>query len=228
MSIMKSLDRTMGEQGEVNALVISLILLGLLFIGTAVFGIWAFSGRQDYKNNSDAKVAAAVTASKQAVEAADAKQYAEAAKNPIATYIGPDAYGSVHVSYPKTWSAYVDAAGAYPVDAYFHPGYVPSTESKQTYNLRVRIVANTYSQELGHYSSYITNGTVTATPYSLPKVPSISGSRLSGAVFPSSPKASGTIVLLPLRDKTLEIWTESTDYLPDFEKYVLPNLTFIP
>lgn len=225
---MKSLDHSMGERGEVNALVVSLILLSILFIGAAVFGVWAFRGRQDYKNNSDAKVAAAVAANRQAVEAADAKQYAEAAKNPVATYIGPDAYGSVHVSYPKTWSAYVDVNGAYPLDAYFHPAYVPSTESKQTYNLRVRIVANAYSQELGHYSSYITNGTVTAAPYSLPKVPSITGSRLSGAVFPSIPKASGTTILIPLRDKTLEIWTESTDYLPDFEKYVLPNLTFAP
>ena len=228
MSIMKSLHVSTSEQGEVSVLVVSLILMSLLFVGAVTFGIWAFGGRQDYKNNSDAKVATAVAASKQAVQAADAKQYAEAAKSPIATYVGPDAYGSVHVGYPKNWSAYVDTGSSYPLDAYFHPGYVPSTQSKQTYNLLVRIVANAYSQELARYSSIIANGTVKATPYSLPKVPSVTGVRLSGAIFPDNPKSSGNSVLIPLRDKTLEVWIESNDYLPDFEKYVLPNLTFVP
>lgn len=228
MSIMKSLPRIADERGEVNALLLSLVAVAVLFVAAASFGVWAFGSRQDYKNNSDAKVAAAVLADKQTVQTADAKQYAEAAKNPVATYLGPDAYGSVHVSYPKTWSAYVDTNGGYPLDAYFHPGYVPSTDSRQTYNLRVRVEATAYSQALSHYSSYISNGTIKAVPYSLPKVASVTGVRLSGAIFSANPKSSGSIVLLPLRDKTLEIWTESNDYLPDFEKYVLPNFTFEP
>lgn len=222
---MKSLRNTVGE---VNALLLSLILLGCLFVGAAVFGVWAFGSRQDYKNNSDVKVAAAVAADKQTVQAADAKQYAEAAKNPVATYVGPDAYGSVHISYPKTWSAYIDTGGAYPVDAYFHPGYVPSTQSKQTYNLRVRITTSTYDQQMAQYTTFISNGTIKATPYSLPKVPSVTGMQLSGAIFPDNPKSSGNMVLIPLRDKTLVIWVESNDYLADFQKYVLPNFTFVP
>ncbi|HSX07239.1 MAG TPA: hypothetical protein VLG92_05980 [Candidatus Saccharimonadia bacterium] len=225
---MKSLRGTASEQGEVNALLVSLILLSVLFIGVTIFGVWAFSGRQDYKNNSDTKVAAAIAADKQAVQVADAKQYAEAAKNPVITYAGPDAYGSVHISYPKTWSAYVDTSGAYPLDAYFHPGYVPSTQSKQTYNLRVRVATTTYDQQLNQYTTFISNGNIKAAPYSLPKVPSVTGIKLSGAIIPGNQKSSGTMVLIPLRDKTLEIWTESNDYLADFEKYVLPNLTFVP
>jgi len=228
MSIMKTRQNTLDERGEVNALLLSVIALAMLFLGALAFGVWAFNGRQDYKNNSDAKVVAAVAANKQAVQAADAQQYAEAAKNPVATYVGPDAYGSVHISYPKTWSAYIANGGAYPLDAYFHPDYVPSLQSGQTYNLRVRIVASAYSQDLNRYATYIAKGSIVATPYSLPKLPSVTGMELTGSIFPSAPTTQGAIVLLPLRDKTLEIWTESSDYLADFNKYVLPGTTFEP
>lgn len=212
-----------------NVLLVPVIALSVLFVGAASFAVWAFSGRQDYKNNSDAKVAAAVEADKQAVQAADAKQYAEAAKSPIKTYVGPDAYGSVHISYPKTWSAYIDTnSSSFPLDAYFHPDFVPSIQSKQTYNLRVQIVAQPYDSEMNRYKTNITSGKITAVPYSLPKVPSVVGTKLSGAVLQSDQAAPGTMVLLPVRDKTLEVWTESNDYLGDFNTYVLPNLTFAP
>lgn len=229
MSIMNTTKIGWDERGSVDVLLIPLLVLSLLFIGAASFAVWAFNGRQDYKNHSDAKVAAAVAANKQSVQAADAKQYAEAAKSPLKTYVGPDAYGSVHIVYPKTWSAYIDTtSSSTPLDAYFHPDFVPSTQSRQTYNLRVQVVARAYSDELANYTSRITQGSVTAVPYSLPKVPNIVGTKLSGQIFSSSQAAPGAIVLLPLRDKTLEIWTESNDYLPDFNTYVLPNMTFSP
>lgn len=212
-----------------DGLLLPVIVLAVLFVMSAGFAVWAYGGRQDYKKNSDAKASLAVTANTQKVQAADAVQYAEAAKNPLKTYIGPDAYGSVHISYPKTWSAYIDTSSSgTPLDAYFHADYVPSIQSKQTYQLRVQVVARAYSTELNQYTSYITRGTVKAAAYTLPKVPSVTGTKLSGAVFPSIPTASGVMVLVPLRDKTLEIWTESNDYLADFTTYILPNITFSP
>jgi hypothetical protein len=51
---------------------------------------------------------------------------------------------------------------------------------------------------------------------------------LTGAVMPGSPTNNGILVLLPMRDKTLKIWTESTAYFTDFNTYILPNLTFSP
>ena len=218
-----------GEQGSLNVLLIPVVLLTLLFIAAASFAIWAYGSRQDYKKNSDSKVASAIAANKLAVQAADAKQYAEAAKNPLKTYVGPDAYGSIHIAYPKTWSAYVDTTVAStPLNAYFHNDYVPSIASKQTYDLRVEVLAASYDRVMGQYTSMINRGTVTAAPYSLPKVPSIAGMTLSGTIFPNDPKGSGTMVVLPLRDKTLEVWTESPSYLPDFNANILPNLTFSP
>lgn len=218
-----------GEQGNVNVLLVPVVLLSLLFITATGFAFWALSGRQDYKNNSDTKASAAVAANKLVVQAADAKQYAETAKNPLKTYTGPDAYGSVKVTYPKTWSLYVDSSdSSHPLDAYFHTDYVPAADAKQTYNLRVQVVAQSYSSQLSQYSSLVQTGKVTTVPYSLPKVPNVAGVELTGAVFLDNQTGSGTMIVLPLRDKTLKIWTESSNYLPDFTTYILPNLTFSP
>jgi hypothetical protein len=219
----------MGERGSVDALLVPMIVLAVLFVAAAAFAVWAFAGRQDYKNNSDAKAAAAVAADKEVVQAADARQYAEAAKSPLKTYIGPDAYGAVHIGYPKTWSAYIDTSNTgKPLDAYFHADYVPALASKQTYQLRVQVVGQSYSSEINRYSGKVKQGLVTATPYSLPKVSSVVGVQLSGQILASSQTAGGSMVLLPVRDKTLEVWTESNDYLPDFTTYILPNLSFSP
>lgn len=219
----------MGELGEMNVLIFPVALLAILFIGTAGFAYWAYSGRQDYKNNSDAKVAAAVQSNTQYVQSQDAKQYAEAAKNPLKVFTGPDAYGSVKVSYPKTWSAYVDTTNSNaPLDAYFHYDFVPSTQSQQTYNLRVQVNSQSYSNVLNQYNELIKSGKVTAAPYSLPKVSSIVGTKLTGSVLLENTQGVGTMILIPLRSTTLEVWTESNDYLPDFNNYILPNLTFSP
>ncbi|MEJ0073756.1 MAG: hypothetical protein WDN27_06870 [Candidatus Saccharibacteria bacterium] len=218
-----------GDQRGVNVLLLPLVLLLVLFLGAVGFSVWAYGSQQDYKNNTDAKIATAVAADKQSVQAADAKQYAEAAKSPLKSYTGPDAYGSVKVEYPKTWSAYVDtSSSSTPLDAYFHEDYVPSTQSKLTYNLRVQVDTQSYDNVLSQYASKVKNGTVTATPYSLPNVTGVTGTMLAGNIFNSSQSGAGTIVLLPLRANTLEIWTESNDYLSDFNTYILPNLTFSP
>ena len=227
---MSSMKKTWGEQGAVNVLLIPVILLAVLFIGSAAFGFWAFGGRQDYKNNSDQKVAVASDIVKKSVQAQDAKLYAEQAKQPLTMYIGPDSYGSVRVVYPKTWSTYVDLQNSSaPLDAYFHTGYVPAiTTQGSTYNLHVQVMAQNYSSVLTQYSSVITSGDVQAIPYALPKVPSVTGTQLVGKVFLDDPTGSGEIILLPLRDKTLAISTQSPSYFADFKTYILPNLTFSP
>lgn len=226
---MSSMKNTWGERGSTDVLLVSVILLALLFIGAAGFGFWAFTERQDYKNNVDAKVADAQDATKKQVQATDAKQYAEAAKNPLKTYSGPDAYGSVKVQYPKTWSLYVDAANAStPVDAYFHTDYVPSVAARQTYNLRVRVVANSYDAVSKQYAGAAKTGKVSSEVYTLPKLASVQGVKLTGQILPSDSKVVGVMVLLPIRDKTLQVWIESASFLPDFTTYILPNLTFAP
>lgn len=218
-----------GQQGSADALLLPLIIASVLFVGAASFGVWAFMGRQDYKNHSDAKVQAAVTANTKKVQEQEAAKFAEEAKNPLKEFKGPDAYGGLRVSYPKTWSAYTEASSTnVPLDAYFHTDFVPATQSKQTYQLRVEITDRPYDTELARYKSNIDRGLIRAAAYSLPEVSSVVGTRLDGAVVLGNSSVNGSLVIVPLRDKTLRIWTESNDYLADFNNNILPNVTFSP
>lgn len=215
------------QKGEINILLIPLILVVLLFIGAASFAFWAFNSRQDYKNNSDKKVNTAVEAATQATQATDAKKYAEAAKQPLKTYAGPEAYGSVHLVYPKTWSAYVDTtSSSFPVNGYLYPDVVPGVNDQTaTFALRLQVVAQSYSQVMSQYSNLAKNGKVRVVPYKLPKIDSVVGSRVDGQITTTK---QGSMVVLPMRDKTLKIWTESNQFLPDFNNNVLPNTSFSP
>lgn len=217
------------QRGELNVLLIPVILLALLFVGAASFAVWAYGSQQDYKNNSDEKAAAAVEANKKVIQSADATKYAEAAKQPLKLYVGPDAFGSLKLNYPKTWSAYViavDASGGTPLDAYFNPDYVPGVGNQSSsFALRVKILTQSYSSIVSQYTSTVKQGKATATPYKLPKLPSVIGTRIEGQLAQNK---QGSMVILPLRDKTLEIWTESDTYKNDFNNNILANTTFSP
>lgn len=219
--------RAWDERGELNILLIPVILLVLLLVGAGAFAVWAYSGRQDYKNNVASKVSAAVETSKTNVQAADAKQYAEAAKQPFKVYVGPEAYGSVHISYPKTWSGYVDTtSNSTPVNGYFYPDVVPSINDKNSsFALRIQLLQTPYDQVVSQFSSQVKQGVITITPYALPRVPSVVGVRIDGQITTTK---QGSMIVLPMRDKTLEIWTEANTFLSDFNTNILPNITFSP
>lgn len=200
------------------------VSLTVLLVGALSFGIWAFSSRQDYKNNVDEKIAAAVKVAVDKNSSAKDNQFAEEAKQPLKTYITPTTFGSVVIKYPRTWSAYVDESGSdNPIDGYFHPNFVPGLQSNTTFALRLQVVSNAYSDELGQFKD---NGSdVSIRPYRAPKVRGTLGVRIQGQIAENK---QGTLILLPLRDKTLKIWTESNQYSADLDKFILPNLTFSP
>lgn len=189
--------------------------------------MWAYSSQQHYKNDSDQIVAKAVATNTTKVQKEESDKYAEAAKQPLKVYAGPEAYGSVHVSYPKTWSGYVNTyGGSTPLDAYFYPDVVPSVnDPDSSFALRVQVVTQSYDQVVNQYTSSLSQKKVTVTPYALPKVQNIVGVRIDGQLSSSK---QGSLVLIPVRDKTLKIWTEASDFKPDFDSIILPNITFSP
>jgi len=216
------------QHGSMNVLLIPFILVVLFLIAAGAFAVWAFNGRQDFKNHTDQKIASAVEIAKKDTAAADAKQFAEAAKQPLKTYTGPEAYGSIIIKYPRTWSAYVSETdgSSTPVDGYFQPDVVPSILSQTvTFALRLQVVQITYDQVLTQFSGLVKAGSVTVTPFKAPNVPGVVGSRIDGQITTTK---RGSMILLPLRDKTLKLWTESSQYQPDFNNNILPNFSFSP
>jgi hypothetical protein len=216
------------ERGALNALLIPLVLVSLVFVLTLVFAIFAYGSMQDYKTNSDQKSAAAVQTAIQKEDTKKAAEFAEASKSPLKTYSGPAAYGSLQVQFPKTWSAYVKepTGGDGTLDGFFNSGFVPSTETdSNSYALRVKILNQAYASVIQTLQGTIKNGKLTATPYAFPKVPNTIGTKVSGAIQPTK---QGTMVIVPLRANTLEVWTEGTAGQADFDNFILPNLSFAP
>lgn len=220
------------QDGAVSGLGLSFGLTVVLLIAAIVFGAWAYSSRQDYKNNVDAKINAAVQVAKQQESNAKDQQFAQEEKNPLKTYNGPEAFGSLAVAYPKTWSGYVvasDSGSNSPMDGYFYPGVVPSVSDQgSVYALRISVLGQSYSQTIQNLSSLQTSANApTVTPYALPKVPQTVGVKVTGTL-PVSNQRSGTMVILPLRSQTLEIWTEGDQFASDFNNIILPNFSFSP
>ena len=216
------------QNGAVSGVAISLVFAILLLFGAIGFGAWAYTSRQDYKDNVDAKVSVAEDAARKDESIKKDKQFAEDYKKPLKTYIGPDAYGSLVITYPKTWSGYVDDTGTgnATVDGYFAPGVVPSKEDKDSvFALRVQIVNQTYSQTLKALESSQEDGKLKAEAYALPKLPKVVGVKVTGEL---DSQKTGTMVILPLRSQTLQIWTEGTQYLNDYNNNILPNFSFSP
>lgn len=209
--------------------IIIIVLLILLFLGASAFAVWAFMQRQDYKNNSDKKAAAAVEiANKKLKEELD-KQFAEAEKNPNKTYTSPSQDGNISFAYPKTWSSYVveQNTGAMPLDGFFQPNFVPNiTGDLNTYALRMQLLAQDYNSILLQYQSNIKKGTLKSTPYTDQNVKgSAVGVRLDGQLTPTK---QGSMIVIPIRDKVLKLWTENSNMQGDFNNVVLKTLTFSP
>ena len=219
----------LNQRGAINVLLIPLVIVAILFVASAGFGVWAFSSRADYKSNSDKKVAAAVTEARADQKSLDDAEFAEEIKKPYDSYIGPAAYGNITVYYPKTWSSYVveaERGGSTPVAAWLYPNNVPSvTNIDNNFALRVELVTSTYQSVLDQFKGRLDKGSASIQPYTLPKVPSVVGSRVEGQI---TERKQGTMVIFPLRNMTLKVWTESTDFKGDFDTHILPNLSFIP
>lgn len=208
-------------------LIISLVLTVLLLLGALGFGGWSFARMQDYKNNSDKKSAEAVAKAEEALSKKKDAEFAEESKKPTKAYLGPATTGSVGFSYPKTWSAFVTAEdkASIPVEGYFHPDVVPGIQSDTSFALRIQVLNQAYDQVLKQFESSVKTGKAKISAYRAPKVDSVLGSRIEGAIAQNK---QGYMVVLPLRDKTLKIWTEADTFRGDFDNTVLSTLTFSP
>ncbi|HXH26829.1 MAG TPA: hypothetical protein VNG90_02955 [Candidatus Acidoferrum sp.] len=208
------------ERGLVNPLVIVVIILALLVISSGGFGVWSYMNYVDQRDNVTQKVQDAVSAAVAKQSSTDAAKFAEEAKLPTVQFVGPSDLGSVKFNYPKTWSGFVasNTNGAY--QAYFQPGLVPPISTNSQYALRVSILGVPYDAILATFQNLMTNGSITAAAVT---AGGETGIRLEGKI---ESNVNGVMVIMKIRDQTLEIYTESRSFQPDFDKTILPSLTF--
>lgn len=218
----------MRKLNQSGSLLVPFVLVLVLLIASIGFGAWAFTNMQDYKNNSDKKSAVAAAAAADAKAKEKDAAFAEAEKSPVKNYKGPETYGGISFDYPKTWSAYVSETGKSnsPIDGYFQRNYVPDISSDIAFALRIQVVNTGYEQVLKTFDNPVKTGKAKVSAYRAPKVDSVLGSMVEGELV--SGKKQGTMVILPLRDKTLKIWTEGSESLGDFNNTILASMTFAP
>ncbi len=225
---MSSMRVRSNQSGEMNILLLPLIFMSLFFVAAAGFGLWAFTSRQDYKNNSDQKVAAAVDTARKEEGIAKDKAFAEQEKSPLTSYEGPSAFGSVRIQYPKTWSTYVHSTASQPLDTYLSPRVVSSTQdTNSVYALRIQVLPQNYTSVIKSLEGQIKTKVITAAPFAFPQVPDVIGTRIDGQIRPNK-KTTGSMIIMPLRDKTLQVTTESPEFAKDFNTTIIPNFVYSP
>ncbi len=212
------------EQGSVS--IVLAIGFGLLFVVTSAFGIWAYTERQSYKNDVDAKIDDAVAVAVQAESTRKDAEFVEKEKSPVRSYTGPEVYGNLTFDYPKTWSVYVDENSSGTVlDFYAYPKILPEFNSGLPYALRVKIVAGDYDDQVAAINTRVDKGLMTSSAFRPEKNDSVLGIKGDGNL---GEDREGSVVLLPLRDRTISFVTESQEFVNDFNKYVLPSINYQP
>lgn len=204
------------EQGSVNGGIVTIVLLAVALAGLVGLSVWLYGQYNEYKNNSDEKVVAAVSSAKLKQAEDDAKKFEEKEKEPNARFAGPDDYGRLTFSYPKTWSLYVADDGSDRGDykAFLNPVAVPPTEKENRFALRVEIRNDKFEDVVGEFNSLVTEGELKSSATS---ANGVSGTRYDGKF---SDTIRGAAVVYKLRDKTVVIYTDANTFKPDFENII--------
>lgn len=211
------------QSGSVSLIVA--VVFGILFVAAAVFGAWAFTERGTYKNDSDRLVAEAVDVAVQTAEVEKEAEFVEREKSPYKTYVGPETYGSISFDYPKTWSLYDNSGtSATGINLYGSPGVVPAVSNDGVYALRLELLSKNYDSELASWQRLVEKGDMTSIAFRPKNVDNVLGVRLEGSI---SKDKKGVVIIMPLRDKTIKLSTEATQFVGDFD-ILTETLNFVP
>lgn len=213
-----------GQEG-ISSVGVLVAVLVVVTLGLGGFGIYSYSQYRDQKDNVDTIVASAVSDAKKAQTTADNADFAQREKLPTRAFDGPTDLGSVHFSYPKTWSVYIgsgDGSSNATYTAYLNPGTVPTVNSETQYALHLSIENRDYETVLNTYAPAVKKGTLKS---SIVTTNGLSGTRIDGTF---SKTIEGSAAIFKVRDKTLTIQTDSPTYRTDFDNTILPSLTFTP
>lgn len=212
------------NHNQVGSVIVT-VLLVVALVSSLGFGMWAFSDAQSAKSDVDTQIANATAAAVKEAEDAKDAEFAEEEKNPFKRYIGSETYGTLSFDFPKSWSVYeVDNTSNAILNFYAHPNSIPGLENDVNFAFRVQILDSPYESEAGRLQSAADNGSVAVEPFRAENVPSELGIFATGEVVNNK---QGAMVILPQRDKTFRLWTESETFVADFQN-IIATIDFVP
>ncbi len=204
------------QRGAASVWLIMTIILSITTIAAAGFLIWALINYFDQKDNVDSKVTVAVNQAVKEQADKDSAAFLEKEKEPFRRFVGPEDYGRLQFTYPKTWSAYVaaDTSNSNTFTAYLNPELVPPISNSTRVGLRVTIESKDYEDVIRSYQNLIKKGDLTSSSVS---ADGEAGTRLDG-LFTKDIK--GSAVVFKIRDKTVTLRTDAETFKNDFDRLV--------
>lgn len=218
--------KTQHHSGQVSGWMIATISLIVLVLALGSLAIWALLNYQEQKANVDSKIEVAVAEARRDQSEEEQKKFLEEEKNPRREFAGPDDYGRLSFSYPKTWSVYV---GQDPIAtgrsgdylAYLHPLVVPPTGGRdQQFAVRVSILGESYDVHLKKYERLIEDGGLRSSTVTINGEESV---RLDGSF---SDAVRGSAVVFKIRDRTAVVRTDADTFRHDFNE-LIKTISFI-
>ena len=201
------------QSGGINGLLIAVIGLSLLAIGLIGSTIYFYQEYDAKRTNVNGQIQLAEVQAKKDQADEDEAKFAQREKEPNRNFVGPDDYGRLTFSYPKTWSVYIskDASTGGDYEAYLNPVVVPPVSSQQKYALRVSILTRDYGSVIEQYASLVKQGDLKSSVYT---ANGQTGTRLDGTF---SNDVRGAVVVFKIRDKTVVLQTDADTFKPDFD-----------
>ena len=203
---------------------IETILVVLMFVAAAGFvGLFIWQNTEWEKANTDLEnrkeEAREIARAEQ--EELDSVYYKKRAADAYDTFTAPDNYGQVSFRYLKTWSVYVanDANKGGNFEAYLNPGKVEAVGVATINALRVMIWDQPWDTVIKKYDNLVTTGKLDMLKI---QVGGGDANRYDGEF---SKDIKGTMVLIKIRDKTVELRTDSVEFRPEFE-VMLDTITY--
>lgn len=214
------------EKGAVDGWMISTIGLIVLVIAFGSLAIWSWVNYNEARTDVDGKVALAEAQAKKEQAEEDEAKFAEREKEPRREFTGPDDYGRLSFTYPKTWSVYVDkdptaGSSAREYQAYLHPIVVPSIGVRdQQFAVRVSILNENYDAYLKKFDRQLDDGSLRSSTVSINGENAV---RLDGNF---SDKIRGSSVVFKIRDKTAVVQSDADTFKHDFDT-LIKTITFV-
>src|SRR3989344_6030028 len=182
------------------------IVATIIAIGLGVLAIYYVLQYNKEKTTVESQKAKAAEVARSEQKTQDETAFAKEEKFPYSTYEVPAVLGAIKVEYPKTWSVFAiqDESAATQLDVFMSPQVVLAEKNNtEPYAFRMKLEQKLYTESIKKYQSLAQKGQVTAEAV---VVSGISGTRFNGQIDTGR---TGSIILLPIRDKTLSLWTEA-------------------
>lgn len=204
------------ERGAVSGSLIAIILVSLAAVLLAGLSVYLFLQYNEQKTNVDGKIAVADATARREQQEIDDINFTKKEKEPNRQFVGPDDYGRLTFSYPKTWSVYVakDIAQSTTYEAYLNPVVVPPVTAKQQFATRVLIEDKNFDAVIASYDGKVKKGDLKSSPTS---TNGVNGTRFDGSF---DENRRGAVVIYKLRDKTISVFTDADTFKPDFEELI--------